>query len=32
MQRIFLSAPYMGGSELKNIEQAFSDNYIAPLG
>lgn len=32
MSRIFLAAPYMGTSELKNIEQAFKDNYIAPLG
>jgi UDP-N-acetylbacillosamine transaminase len=31
-QRIFLSAPHMGGSELKYIEEVFKSNYIAPLG
>lgn len=31
-QRIFLSAPHMGGNELKYIEKVFESNYIAPLG
>ena len=30
--RIFLSAPHMGGNELKYIEKVFESNYIAPLG
>ena len=30
--RIFLSSPHMGGSEIKYIEQAFDQNFIAPLG
>ncbi|MCK9241232.1 aminotransferase class I/II-fold pyridoxal phosphate-dependent enzyme [Desulfocurvus sp.] len=30
--RIFLSSPHMGGSELNYIGQAFADNYIAPVG
>ncbi|QFR48903.1 UDP-N-acetylbacillosamine transaminase [Sulfurimonas lithotrophica] len=31
-KRIFLSAPHMGGNELKYIEKVFESNYIAPLG
>lgn len=31
-ERIFLSAPHMGGNELKYIEKVFESNYIAPLG
>jgi len=31
-KRIFLSAPHMGGNELKYIEKVFASNYIAPLG
>ena len=31
-KRIFLSAPHMGGNELKYIENVFESNYIAPLG
>lgn len=31
-QRIFLSAPHMGGQELKFVHEAFDFNYIAPLG
>ena len=31
-QRIFLSAPHMGGNELKYIQKVFESNYIAPLG
>ncbi|MEY4504579.1 MAG: hypothetical protein RL154_875, partial [Pseudomonadota bacterium] len=31
-ERIFLSPPHMGGAELKYIEEAFKDNYIAPIG
>lgn len=30
--RIWLSCPHMGGSEIKYIEEAFSQNWIAPLG
>ncbi|EAI4171543.1 UDP-N-acetylbacillosamine transaminase [Campylobacter coli] len=30
--RFFLSPPYMGGNELKYIEEVFKSNYIAPLG
>ncbi|MGM0580889.1 MAG: DegT/DnrJ/EryC1/StrS family aminotransferase [Bacteroidota bacterium] len=31
-QRIFLSAPHMGGDEIKYIQHAFDENWIAPLG
>ncbi|MDR1070127.1 MAG: DegT/DnrJ/EryC1/StrS family aminotransferase [Gracilibacteraceae bacterium] len=30
--RIYLSSPHMGGQEMSYIEQAFSSNWIAPLG
>jgi dTDP-4-amino-4,6-dideoxygalactose transaminase len=30
--RIWLSAPHMGGSELKYIQEAFDSNWIAPVG
>ena len=30
--RIFLSPPWMGGSEKSNVEEAFAGNYIAPCG
>ncbi len=30
--RIFLSPPHMGGTELKRIREAFDCGYIAPLG
>lgn len=30
--RIYLSAPHMGGNEIKFIEHAFAENWIAPLG
>jgi dTDP-4-amino-4,6-dideoxygalactose transaminase len=30
--KIWLSAPHMGGSELKYIEEAFDSNWIAPVG
>ncbi|HEU0116994.1 MAG TPA: aminotransferase class I/II-fold pyridoxal phosphate-dependent enzyme [Alphaproteobacteria bacterium] len=32
MARIHLSAPHMGGNELKLIEESFATNYIAPAG
>lgn len=32
LSRIYLSSPSMGGSEMKYIQQAFSENWIAPLG
>lgn len=31
-KRIFLSAPHMGGNELDFVYDAFSSNYIAPVG
>ncbi len=31
-ERIFLSAPHMGGLELEFVKEAFASNYIAPLG
>lgn len=30
--KIWLSSPHMGGSELKYINEAFESNWIAPLG
>lgn len=30
--KIWLSSPHMGGAELKYINQAFDENWIAPLG
>lgn len=30
--RIFLSSPHMSGGEMKYIQEAFSQNWIAPLG
>lgn len=30
--RIYLSAPHMGGNELHYIQEAFDANWIAPLG
>jgi pyridoxal phosphate-dependent aminotransferase EpsN len=32
MKRIFLSAPHMSGQEQRFIQEAFSSNYIAPVG
>lgn len=32
MNKIWLSSPHMGGTELKYINEAFSTNWIAPLG
>lgn len=32
LQKIWLSSPHMGGNELRFIEQAFEENWIAPLG
>ncbi len=31
-ERIFLSPPHLGGSELKHIKDAFKVNYISPMG
>ena len=31
-KRIYLSAPHMGGNEMKYIQEAFDENWIAPLG
>jgi len=30
--KIWLSSPHMGGREMKYIQDAFSENWIAPLG
>ena len=30
--KIYLSSPHMGGTEMKYVNQAFSENWIAPLG
>lgn len=32
MNKIWLSPPHMGGSELKYIHEAFDENWVAPLG
>ncbi|OYQ43939.1 DegT/DnrJ/EryC1/StrS family aminotransferase [Flavobacterium aurantiibacter] len=32
LQKIWLSSPHMGGSELSYIHQAFDTNWVAPLG
>ncbi|MCK4881323.1 MAG: aminotransferase class I/II-fold pyridoxal phosphate-dependent enzyme [Bacteroidales bacterium] len=31
-KRIYLSSPHMSGGEIKYIEEAFEQNWIAPLG
>ncbi|MGG7436636.1 aminotransferase class I/II-fold pyridoxal phosphate-dependent enzyme [Chryseobacterium arthrosphaerae] len=31
-QKIWLSSPHMGGNELKYINEAFEENWVAPLG
>ncbi|SHK63615.1 DegT/DnrJ/EryC1/StrS family aminotransferase [Chryseobacterium polytrichastri] len=31
-EKIWLSSPHMGGTELKYIHEAFSENWVAPLG
>lgn len=31
-KKIWLSSPHMGGSEMKYIQQAFDENWVAPLG
>ncbi|MDM1556700.1 aminotransferase class I/II-fold pyridoxal phosphate-dependent enzyme [Chryseobacterium indologenes] len=30
--KIWLSSPHMGGNELKYINEAFAENWVAPLG
>lgn len=30
--KIWLSSPHMGGSEMEYIQQAFDENWIAPIG
>src|SRR5690606_3130468 len=32
LSKIYLSSPHMGGGERKFIDQAFEQNWIAPLG
>lgn len=31
-KRIYLSPPHMGGHEMKYIEEAFAQNWVAPIG
>ena len=31
-ERIFLSPPHMGGTEIGHVQAAFASNYIAPVG
>ena len=31
-KKIWLSSPHMGGGEMKYIQNAFDENWIAPLG
>ncbi len=31
-KRIYLSPPHMSGNEIKHVNQAFDENWIAPLG
>ncbi len=31
-KRIYLSSPHMGGKEIKYVNEAFDQNWIAPLG
>ena len=31
-ERIYLSSPHMGGTEMKYIKEAFDTNWVAPLG
>lgn len=30
--KIWLSSPHMGGNEIKYIQEAFAENWVAPLG
>ena len=30
--RIYLSSPHLGGTEIKYVQSAFDENWIAPLG
>ncbi|ESU27255.1 aminotransferase [Flavobacterium limnosediminis JC2902] len=32
MQKIWLSSPHMGGTEIDYIQEAFNSNWVAPLG
>ena len=32
MKKIWLSSPHMGGNEQKYVNEAFEENWIAPLG
>nr|WP_294995086.1 DegT/DnrJ/EryC1/StrS family aminotransferase [uncultured Sediminibacterium sp.] len=32
MDKIWLSSPHMGGSEIKYVQTAFETNWVAPLG
>ncbi|MCF6185538.1 MAG: aminotransferase class I/II-fold pyridoxal phosphate-dependent enzyme, partial [Bacteroidales bacterium] len=31
-QKIWLSSPHMSGNEIKYIQDAFKENWVAPLG
>ena len=30
--KIWLSSPHMGGGEMKYVQEAFDQNWVAPLG
>ena len=30
--KIWLSSPHMGTEELKNVQEAFATNWVAPVG
>lgn len=32
LPRLYLSSPFMGGNEINYIHQAFTENWVAPLG
>ena len=32
MEKIWLSSPHMGGTEQSYVNEAFAENWIAPLG
>ena len=31
-EKIWLSSPHMGTEELKNVQEAFATNWVAPVG
>ncbi|MGL5549763.1 MAG: aminotransferase DegT, partial [Culicoidibacterales bacterium] len=32
MERIYLASPHMGGKELDFVHEAFTTNWVSPLG